>query len=419
MLSIKSFQGWMKYIICLLLLVNVSFAYAQTRKAIFVIVDGIPADLIEKLPTPNLDIIAKEGGYTRALAGGGRGTYTETPTISAVGYNTVLTGTWVNKHNVWDNDIAEPNYNYPTIFRLLKDQYPSKKITIFSSWLDNRTKLIGEGLPQTRKIKMDFAYDGLELDTARYPHDKEKSYMNEIDNNVVEHAMAYLHDIAPDLTWVYLQYTDDMGHMYGDSDKFNKSIIEMDRQVGRLWNAIQYRKQQHNEDWQIYITTDHGRDSATGHNHGGQSDREKLAWIVTNAKGLNSHFESGDASQADIMPSIARFLSIDIPVPNLREVDGVPLIGDISLSEPKLERLNNEVHVSWKAHKEGWVNLYMSSTNNIRDGGQDEYRFIRKVKLKKGKTTFNLPADLHSSTFKIVLEGKDNTVNSWLVGSGR
>lgn len=89
----------------------------QNKKAIFVIVDGISSDVIEKINTPHLDAIAKVGGYTKAHVGGEKGGYSETPTISAVGYNSLLTGTWVNKHNVWDNDIAAPNYNYQTIFR--------------------------------------------------------------------------------------------------------------------------------------------------------------------------------------------------------------------------------------------------------------------------------------------------------------
>src|SRR6476620_12609117 len=120
---------------------------AQKKKAVFVIVDGIPSDLIEKLPTPALDSIAGRKGYKRAFVGGERGGYTQTPTISAVGYNTVLTGTWVNKHNVWGNygkDIEKPNYNYKSIFRLLKDNDSTKKEAIFSSWLDNRTRLVGE-----------------------------------------------------------------------------------------------------------------------------------------------------------------------------------------------------------------------------------------------------------------------------------
>lgn len=136
----------------LLLLCWYKPAKAQsTKKTVFIIVDGIPADVIEKVPTPHLDQIAKPGGYTRAYMGGEKGGYSETPTISAVGYNSLFTGTWVNKHNVWGNDIKEPNYCYWTIFRLLEDQYPEKQTAIFSTWLDNRTKLIGEDLSENRK----------------------------------------------------------------------------------------------------------------------------------------------------------------------------------------------------------------------------------------------------------------------------
>ncbi|HRP45650.1 MAG TPA: alkaline phosphatase family protein, partial [Ginsengibacter sp.] len=132
-----------------LILITSDLSAQKIRKAVFVIADGIPADVVEKVATPNLDAIARKGGYTRAHVGGLLGGYSETPTISAVGYNSLLTGTWVNKHNVWDNDIPAPNYHYYTIFRFLKEQYPQKKTAVFSSWEDNRTKLVGDGLPAT------------------------------------------------------------------------------------------------------------------------------------------------------------------------------------------------------------------------------------------------------------------------------
>ena len=71
-------------------------------KALFMIVDGIPADVIETVDTPHLDEIAAGGGYTRAYVGGTVGEDSETPTVSAPGYSSLITGTWSNAEDqVW------------------------------------------------------------------------------------------------------------------------------------------------------------------------------------------------------------------------------------------------------------------------------------------------------------------------------
>jgi hypothetical protein len=173
-------------IINTLILVMLSLAtFAQLKpKVVIVIADGIPADVIERLRPPAMQQIIKEGAYTRAHVGGTKGTYTETPTISAPGYNDMLTGTWGYKHNVWDNDNQHPNYNYPTIFRIFKTAKPTGTTAIFSTWVQNRKMLLGTGLPQTGNLSVDYVYDGYEKDTIAFPHDKASLYLHHIDEHV-------------------------------------------------------------------------------------------------------------------------------------------------------------------------------------------------------------------------------------------
>jgi predicted AlkP superfamily pyrophosphatase or phosphodiesterase len=316
-----------KFLFTLIAIASILNLHAQKKKALFVIVDGVAYDVIQKLELQNLNRIAGKNGMGPTVVGGEKGGKTQSPTISAVGYNTVLTGVWANKHNVWDNDIDSPNYKYPTIFRVFKDQFPDRKIAIFSSWLDNRTKLAGDGLPQTGKLTFDHKFDGLELDTINFPHDKEKKYMQRIDQKVVEVAAKTIRDTAPDLSWVYLEYTDDMGHRHGDSEIYYQSVKDADKMMGQLYDAIQYREKNFREDWLIIITTDHGRDAKTGHGHGGQSDRERSGWIVTNARKLNKRFTEGKSELVDIFPTIAHHLKLDLPENVKAELEGKSIIG--------------------------------------------------------------------------------------------
>lgn len=402
-------------VLSLVLLPHWTSAQNSQRKALFIIVDGIPADVIERESTPNLDAIAKHGAYKRAYVGGGKGTYSQTPTISAVGYNSLLTGTWVNKHNVWDNSIKAPNYHYPTIFRLFKEQYPGKKTAVFSSWTDNRTKLVGEGLLQTGQIKLDYHSDGYELDTVRFPHDEERNFMAQIDHQVVSDAVASIRTQAPDLSWVYLEYTDDMGHRYGDSPQFVKAVERMDGEIGRIWTAIQERQKNHQEEWLIFITTDHGRDEQTGKNHGGQSERQRTTWIVTNGSPLNQYVATSQPAVVDIMPTLARFLNVSIPTEISRELDGVSLMGPVSLANPAITYQQKQLVISWKAlEPKGKVKIWLSRTNNFETGGHDQYKLMGEVPLKKENALIDV-SKLPSSFYKIILEGPSNTVNRWVV----
>lgn len=298
---------------------------APVRKAVFILLDGIPADVIERVPTPMLDEIAAAGGYTRAHVGGELGGVTETPTVSAPGYMSLLTGTWANKHNVRGNSNQSPNYAYWNLFRAVETVQPARRTALFSTWTDNRTVLIGLGNPAAGNFTIDHVVDGFERDTIAFPHDRESRYILAIDERVTAEAAAHIAAEGPDLSWVYLQHTDDAGHAYGDGERFYEAVRAADARVGRIWRAVQQR-QALGEDWMIVVTTDHGRDAATGKGHGRQSERERTTWIATNRAELTDRFTRGSPAIVDIAPSILQHLGVAVPERVRREMDGVSFL---------------------------------------------------------------------------------------------
>jgi len=316
-----------------LLLFAGSSVHAATPKAVFILLDGIPADLVESVSTPFFDEIAKDGGYARAYVGGQAGGASESPTVSAVGYNSLLTGTWANKHRVYSNQIRSPDYRYWDIFRLVKQHDPDLNTALFSTWEDNRTKLLGHGRPEAGGDKLDYYFDGFENDEQRFPHDEAREYIKQIDDLVSREAARYLAQHGPDLSWVYLEFTDDIGHLYGDGDEMAAAITLMDTNVGRIWRSVQARQQAEDEDWLVLITTDHGRDALTGKSHGGQTDRERTIWIATNSTALNEHFRNLPGI-VDILPSILTHLEIAVPQAVSEQFDGKSFIDAPQPREP-------------------------------------------------------------------------------------
>lgn len=410
-------------IFCLLLLTGCQPAPPSAEpvadKAVFIILDGIPADVVEKVATPTLDEIAQAGGYARSYVGGEKGAYSETPTISAPGYMDLITGTWANKHNVWDNGPDAVNYHYWNLFRIAENADSSLKTAIFSTWLDNRTVLVGEGQPGAGSFKLDYAFDGFEKDTLRYPHDDQSRYILNIDEAVSSEAGRYIGENAPDLSWVYLEYTDDMGHRHGDSDILFDAVQKADNQVKKIWDAIKKRPAD-KENWLIVITTDHGRDSISGRDHGGQSTRERTNWIVTNSNRLNRRFTQGQPAMTDIAPSILAHLGISAPEPIQTEMDGTSFIGDISFDGLRARMSGDTLHAQWRAwDKTGTARIAVAFANDFKTGGADTYETLLEAPLADEKADLILNAAQldkfkQNRFLKISVQAPFNRGNYWI-----
>jgi hypothetical protein len=375
----------MKRVILLLLIsLSVVNGWCGKRKVLFAIIDGIPADCIMRLQPPTIMEIAHEGHFCVSFAGGIVGTASQTPTISAIGYTNILTGTWMYKHQVKGNDNIHPNYSYPTIFRVAKDQPQPVTTAIYSSWTDNRTILLGEGLEATRQLKIDYVRDGYDKDNVRFPKQPGDVQLQKVDDQICSDAAACISSNAPDLNWLYLWYPDDAFHHNGNGKIADDAIMTVDRQLAKVWASVKDRERKYGEDWLVIITTDHGREEK-GFRHGNQSARERASWIATNVKKVNRHFTAGKLSQVDIFPTICQYMQWQLDNNVRFELDGQSFLGKTDMDDFKLFPYDNTIDLQWTPNnRQDNAEVYLTTTNDRFKGMTDNWQKVGEVKVKEG-----------------------------------
>ncbi|WP_261510471.1 alkaline phosphatase family protein [Chryseobacterium paludis] len=218
------------------------FLSAQTKKVLFIGIDGCRADVMMSSNTPNIKSLITKSIYS--LDG-----LCAATTWSGNGWSTMLTGVWHTKHNVQDNNFTNPNYiSYPDFLTRAETYNPNLKTISLAHWAP-----INDIIVKDADVQTNFSTD-LAVKNA---------------------AVNALQTNNPDILFVDFDDVDHAGHSYGFSSTVPQYVSSMqttDTYIGEIVNAMKNRATYNNEDWLVVLTTDHGAVS-DGHGGGNLSER--------------------------------------------------------------------------------------------------------------------------------------------------
>ncbi len=248
---------------------------AQTKKVLFIGIDGCRADVMMSSNTPNIHNLINQSIYS--LDG-----LCAATTWSGNGWSTMLTGVWHTKHNVQDNNFTNPNYaNYPD-FLTRAETYNSNLRTIsLAHW-----NPINDEIVQNADVKTNYGTD----------------------LGVKNAAVSALQSDNPDILFIDFDDVDHAGHSYGfnsNTSQYVSSIETTDAYIGEIVAAMKNRATYNNEDWMVVLTTDHG---ATDTSHGGGSLSERDIFTVYS----NPNFTPQQISKT-IVESNKTFNQLNLP----------------------------------------------------------------------------------------------------------
>ncbi len=237
----------MKTIFFSIALVIGSLITAQTKKVLFIGIDGCRADVMMSTNIPNIQGLISESIYsTDALCA--------STTWSGNGWSTMLTGVWHDKHNVQDNNFTSPNFTaYPDFLTRAEAFNPNLRTISLAHWAP-----INNTVNKNADIKTNFSTD-LAVKNA---------------------AVTALQNDNPDILFVDFDDVDHAGHSYGFSSsipQYVSSIQLTDQYIGEIVAAMKNRATYNNEEWLVVVTTDHG---ATETAHGGPNLSERNIFTI-------------------------------------------------------------------------------------------------------------------------------------------
>eukprot|EP00588_Corethron_pennatum_P020456 CAMPEP_0194331574 /NCGR_PEP_ID=MMETSP0171-20130528/56010_1 /TAXON_ID=218684 /ORGANISM="Corethron pennatum, Strain L29A3" /LENGTH=541 /DNA_ID=CAMNT_0039093097 /DNA_START=55 /DNA_END=1680 /DNA_ORIENTATION=+ len=267
---------------------------APKRKVLFVGIDGLRASSMV-LPLPTFRRLERMGTYSYWA-----NVQSEASTMSGPGWTSMFTGVQATKHLVDGNgDLGDISPDYPTVFKVVKDRYPEKKVAASVSW----------------HPLIDGIIDGQDPDVL------DARYKAREDEDMFSQAVEWIKSREYDFIFVDFDDCDGAGH--GNIfdpylPEYRAAVQKTDAMVGVLLDAITLVGKE--EEWLIVVTSDHGGD---GYSHGAQDEYcLRIPFLVaSNSPRVNlGNMPANDpGSHLDVLPTVMHFFDggscVDSPYP--------------------------------------------------------------------------------------------------------
>lgn len=251
-------------------------------------IDGLSPDGVQKAEAPNLQRFAEQGAYTwhsRAVM----------PSSSGANWSSILNGTTVEQHGVFENSWTPDNLvlppvavnqknTFPTIFAAIRKQLPDAETGAFFHW-NPMVNFVENNLISRLELPPD------QFETIRL-------------------ASSYLQEHEPDFIFIQLDQVDSAGHQFGHgSEEYYAAVAEADSLIGELYQSLSQGKLEN--ETVIIVTSDHG---GIGYGHGGNSPQEMQVPFIVYGKGVKKGVRLKQPVNAFDVPATALFaLGLKVP----------------------------------------------------------------------------------------------------------
>jgi hypothetical protein len=173
---------------------------------------------------PNINFMKKNGAWTLDAK-------IDRRNWSGPNWMGILSGFPSDEHGIHSNDCLQANESHPTIFKLLRDDFPKAEMGVFYNW-----KSIG--CYQEQNVV-----------------NRSKRLL--VTGRVANSAIRYLKKKKPKFLFIYLGSVDHAGHSAGGSSRLYKYTLEKtDKYIGKILKAL--RDTGMMDDTLVVLTADHG-----------------------------------------------------------------------------------------------------------------------------------------------------------------